>query len=98
MGILEETTVSIKFYDFCKGQCAFELLVNAGRVNGLEGTFSDRGEEPVDLFFFGRRFGRIVVSHETTDLFKPVDMTGDIGAIDMAEVVDKGSEGFLTLF
>ncbi len=93
-----ETTVSIKFKDFGKGQGSLELFVGTGRVDGLVGAFGDGRKEAVDLFFFGWWFERIVVSNEATDFLKPVDMTGDVGAVDMSEIVNEVSERFLTLF
>ncbi len=66
-------------------------------MNRLVGTFSDGRQKLVDLFLFGRWFGGIVVSHEATDFLKPVDMTGDIGDVDMAKIVNEVAEGFLTL-
>jgi hypothetical protein len=56
-----------------------------------------RNQKPVDLFFFGRRLGHIVVSHEATNFLEPINVTGDVGAIDVAEAVNQVSEGFFTL-
>ncbi len=98
MGIALETMVSIEFNDFCKSQCSFELFVSsAGRVDGLVGAFGDGRQKPVDLFLFSRRFGRIIVSHEATNFLEPINVTGDVDAMDVAEVVNKGAKRFLEL-
>ena len=66
-------------------------------MDGLVGAFCDRRKEPIYLFLFGRGLRGIVVGHEATDFLESIDMTGDVGAVDMTEIIDEVAEGFLAL-
>ncbi len=66
-------------------------------MDGVVGPLRDGVEESIDLLFFRGRVERVVVGDLGDQLFEEINMSGDVGAMDMPDVFNGCLECFSTL-
>ncbi len=92
-----ETFMGEQFHHLVEGKGAFDVSLRTGGLNRVIGSLRDAVQEPVDTLFFGRGVKGVVVGHLGYQFFKQVDVFGDIGAMNVAKVLNCVSECFPSL-
>ncbi len=86
-----------QFHHLIEGKGAFDVSLRTGGLDRVIGSFRDAVQEPVYTLFFGWGVKGVVVEHLGDQFFKQVDVFGDIGAVNVAKVLNCVSECFSSL-
>jgi hypothetical protein len=75
--------VGEKLHHLIEGKCPIDVSFRAGSLDSIIGTFCNAVKKPVYALFFCGGVERVVVGHLSDDLFKKINVLGNVSAMNV---------------